>query len=267
MKYILMMNTPGGGAYQVASWPREDLARHLEFMKSFAKKLSASGELAAAEGLAGPDQAKRVRAGADGTPVTDGVFPESKEFLAYDGAANQPGSDQGVRHPRRHQRRVIMITATLESSALAVHQSAPRRVVRRVGPVLVGLVTIFATSTATDVVLHQTGVFPPPGATGMTHALFILAFSYRAVFDVFGCYLTARLAPARPMLHAMILGAIGLVLSILGGIAMWDPTFAWYPILLAASALPSGWLGGHLAARQAARAHRGALTRPADLEG
>jgi hypothetical protein len=82
MKYILMMNTPGGGAYQVASWPREDLARHIEFMKSFAKKLSASGELAAAEGLAGPDQAKRVRAGADGQPITDGVFPESKEFLA-----------------------------------------------------------------------------------------------------------------------------------------------------------------------------------------
>jgi len=82
MKYILMMNTPGGGAYQVASWPREDLARHIEFMKSFAKKLSASGELAGAEGLAGPDQAKRVRAGADGKPITDGVFPESKEFLA-----------------------------------------------------------------------------------------------------------------------------------------------------------------------------------------
>jgi hypothetical protein len=82
MKYILMMNTPGAGAYQVASWPREDLARHIEFMKSFAKKLGASGELAAAEGLAAPDQAKRVRAGADGKPITDGVFPESKEFLA-----------------------------------------------------------------------------------------------------------------------------------------------------------------------------------------
>jgi hypothetical protein len=38
--------------------------------------------LVAAEGLAGPDQAKVVRAGKDGEPVTDGVFPESKEFLA-----------------------------------------------------------------------------------------------------------------------------------------------------------------------------------------
>src|SRR4051794_20501482 len=82
MKYMLMMNTPSGGAYQVMSWPHADLVRHIEFMKTFAKKLTASGELVAAEGLSGPDQAKRVRAGADGRPVTDGIFPETKEFLA-----------------------------------------------------------------------------------------------------------------------------------------------------------------------------------------
>ena len=82
MKYLLMMNTPAGGPYQAASWSREDLARHIEFMKSFATKLAQSGELAVAQGLAAPDQAKRVRAGADGKPITDGVFPESKEFLA-----------------------------------------------------------------------------------------------------------------------------------------------------------------------------------------
>ena len=82
MKYILMMNTPGGGPYQVTQWAKKDLQAHIEFMKSFAQKLTASGELVAAEGLAGPDQAKLVRAGKDGKPITDGVFPESKEFLA-----------------------------------------------------------------------------------------------------------------------------------------------------------------------------------------
>jgi hypothetical protein len=51
-------------------------------MVNFSKKLSAAGELVGAEGLSGPDQAKRVRAGANGEPVTDGIFPESKEFLA-----------------------------------------------------------------------------------------------------------------------------------------------------------------------------------------
>ena len=82
MKYMLMMNTPGGGPYQIARWPRQDIEAHIAFMKDFAKALRESGELVAAEGLAGPDQAKRVRAGSDGKPITDGVFPEAKEFLA-----------------------------------------------------------------------------------------------------------------------------------------------------------------------------------------
>jgi hypothetical protein len=82
MKYMLMMNTPSGGPYQIARWPQQDIRAHIAFMKDFAKALGESGELVAAEGLAGPDQAKRVRAGSDGNPITDGVFPEAKEFLA-----------------------------------------------------------------------------------------------------------------------------------------------------------------------------------------
>lgn len=82
MKYILMMNTPSGGPYQVASWPQKDFKAHIAFMKSFCAKLGELGELVAAEGLAGPDQARLVRAGHDGTPITDGVFPEAKEFLS-----------------------------------------------------------------------------------------------------------------------------------------------------------------------------------------
>lgn len=82
MRFMLMMNTPGGGPYQIASWAHDDIARHIGFMKAFAKKLMASGEWVQGEGLAGPDQAKLVRAGKDGKPVTDGAFAESKEFLA-----------------------------------------------------------------------------------------------------------------------------------------------------------------------------------------
>ncbi|KFE71383.1 YciI family protein [Hyalangium minutum] len=82
MKYMLMMNHPGNGPYQIASWPKKDLQAHIAFMMQFSKKLTESGELVAGEGLSGPEQAKRVRAGKDGKPITDGVFPESKEFLA-----------------------------------------------------------------------------------------------------------------------------------------------------------------------------------------
>jgi hypothetical protein len=82
MKYMLMMNTPSGGPYKINTWPQQDFKAHIAFMRSFAKKLGDAGELVSAEGLAGPDQAKRVRAGKDRKPITDGVFPEAKEFLA-----------------------------------------------------------------------------------------------------------------------------------------------------------------------------------------
>lgn len=82
MKYMLMMNTPRGGEYQIMSWPKQDIEAHIAFMIEFARQLGAAGELVAAEGLASPAQAKLVRAGEGGKPLTDGVFPESKEFLA-----------------------------------------------------------------------------------------------------------------------------------------------------------------------------------------
>ncbi len=81
MKYILMMNTMRAG-HGVPDWPKQDLQAHIAFMRRFNKELHQSGELVAAEGLSFPDQAKLVRAGKDGTPITDGVFPEGKEFLA-----------------------------------------------------------------------------------------------------------------------------------------------------------------------------------------
>jgi hypothetical protein len=82
MKYILMMNCPRTGYESFAAWPKKDIQAHLAFMGSFNKSLKESGEFVAAEGLASPQEAKRVRAGKDGAPITDGVFPEAKEFLA-----------------------------------------------------------------------------------------------------------------------------------------------------------------------------------------
>jgi hypothetical protein len=82
MKYILMMNTMKASDNLITTWPKQDIQAHIGFMMGLNKELSASGELVSAEGLAWPDQAKIVRAGKDGAPITDGVFPESKEFLA-----------------------------------------------------------------------------------------------------------------------------------------------------------------------------------------
>jgi hypothetical protein len=84
VKYMLMMHAPRGeGDWQVFNWPPEDLTAHVNFMNRFGQELTDSGEMVGGEGLAGPDQARVVRAGENGAPeVTDGPFAEAKEFLA-----------------------------------------------------------------------------------------------------------------------------------------------------------------------------------------
>jgi hypothetical protein len=84
MKYMLIMNTPrGSGDYQITNWPKADFTAHIEFMRRLNQDLHAAGEFVGGEGLTPPGQAKLVRAGKSGNPiVTDGPFPEAKEFLA-----------------------------------------------------------------------------------------------------------------------------------------------------------------------------------------
>jgi hypothetical protein len=82
MKYMLIMNSPRDGYEQYMKWPKKILEANTAFMGAFTRKLRDSGELVSAEGLAAPTQAKLVHAGRDGKPITDGVFPEYKEFLA-----------------------------------------------------------------------------------------------------------------------------------------------------------------------------------------
>src|ERR1700724_4114000 len=82
MKFILLLNTERDGYTRYMSWPKEVLEANVAFMIEFNKKLSGAGELVSAEGLASPQQAKLVRAGKDGKPITDGGFPEPKEFPA-----------------------------------------------------------------------------------------------------------------------------------------------------------------------------------------
>jgi hypothetical protein len=82
MKYILMMHGKKGAWDEYAGWSKEDLQRNVEFMQRFSKELRDSGVFVDTKGLAWPAEAKMVRAGNNGEPVTDGVFPESKEFLA-----------------------------------------------------------------------------------------------------------------------------------------------------------------------------------------
>ena len=81
MKYILLMVGAKAGVDAYKAWSEKDIQTHFAHLTGINKELRERGEFVANEGLAPPEQAKVVRAGKDGTPVTDGVFPETKEFL------------------------------------------------------------------------------------------------------------------------------------------------------------------------------------------
>ena len=83
MRFMLMMNTPAGtGDYQINDWSPDDFKAHMAFMHQFNAEIRSSGEFVLGEGLTPPKDARLVRAGKDLTPITDGPFAESKEFLA-----------------------------------------------------------------------------------------------------------------------------------------------------------------------------------------
>jgi hypothetical protein len=137
----------------------------------------------------------------------------------------------------------------------AVRRAVPERaLLHSIGAIVGGFVVVFVLSLGVDQLLHVLQVYPPWGQPMWDHRLNALALSYRLVIGVLGSYVTARLAPYAPMRHAMIGAGIGLVLSTLGAIAAIRMQLgpAWYPIALAASTLPTGWLGGRLGAKMRA---------------
>ncbi|WP_336083145.1 YciI family protein [Nocardia sp. SSK8] len=85
MKYMLV-KTYGETAHcdlPLPEWAPEDIAAHIDFQRALGAQLAASGELVDAQGLAGPEQALIVHSDGRSAPVvTDGPFPETKEFLA-----------------------------------------------------------------------------------------------------------------------------------------------------------------------------------------
>ena len=119
---------------------------------------------------------------------------------------------------------------------------------RSVAAIFMGFVTVFVLSLGTDQVLHVLKVYPPWMQPMYDPWLNLLALSYRCVYSVIGCYIAARFAPRAPMHHAIILGAIGFALCVLGAVSTIPMKLgpAWYPIALAITSLPCAWLGGML---------------------
>jgi len=122
-------------------------------------------------------------------------------------------------------------------------------ILKSIGAVLVGFLFIGISHTAVDKILEGLGIFPDPTQGLHITWMLLLALTYRTVLSIVGCYFTALLAPSRPMLHALVLGFIGLVISTIASIAFIPLNLspAWYPIALAVLSVPCAWIGGALA--------------------
>ena len=130
-----------------------------------------------------------------------------------------------------------------------VESQSPRRIGRSILALVAGFILVVVLSIATDLILRAVGLLPPLGQR-TSNGLLFLATAYRTLYGIAGSYVTARLAPYRPMQHALVGGFIGLILSIAGAIATWShpETFGahWYPIALVLLALPTAWAGGRI---------------------
>jgi hypothetical protein len=122
--------------------------------------------------------------------------------------------------------------------------------VRSVGSILVGFLFIAVLSFGSDIMLRVT--FPDDfGIPETIVSVRVLALSLAgaAVYATVGCYLTARLAPSRPMGHALLLGALVLVFTGMNTSMLWMLAVKWYKLTSLALVMPCAWLGGWLAER------------------
>lgn len=122
---------------------------------------------------------------------------------------------------------------------------------RSILAIVTGFLVIGALSFGADAVLRQImpTAFDAAGRAGSV-AVLLLTMAYVAVFAIAGCYLAARLAPNRPMRHALILGVLGLVFNIAGSVAVWDTAPAWYHVVSLLMVMPYAWIGGKLRENQ-----------------
>lgn len=121
---------------------------------------------------------------------------------------------------------------------------------RSVGAVVVGFLFIAVLSFGSDIMLRVT--FPDDVAVPVRIAsvrVLSLSLISAAVYATVGCYLTARLAPSRPMWHALLLGVLVLVFTVVNATALWTRAAMWYKLASLVLVMPCAWLGGWLAKR------------------
>ena len=120
-------------------------------------------------------------------------------------------------------------------------------ILKSIGAVVAGFVTVVILSVVTDKIMEATGVFPSPSDTGLFVTwMLVVALIYRSVYAVIGGYVTALCAPHNPLKHVHVLAVFGVIGGVTGVIVGWDLSAHWYPIALAVTAYPLTYWGGKM---------------------
>jgi hypothetical protein len=119
--------------------------------------------------------------------------------------------------------------------------------IRSIIAVVAGFLAGAILSLGTDLLIAKAGIAPPLGSVWPSRDL-VLAAAYRVIYGILAAYITARIAPWRPLKHALILGWAGFIFSAIAVAATWVkiPYAHWYSIAVALISVPSAWLGGKL---------------------
>ena len=121
-----------------------------------------------------------------------------------------------------------------------------KTIFKSIGAILAGFALGAILSIGTDFLFDKLGIMSMENFKRTSLLVILIVIVYRFIFNLIGCYLTAKLAPNKPMKHVIIIGIIGTVLGLLGSFAMWDKAIPLYNIAIILISLPSAWLGGQL---------------------
>lgn len=139
-------------------------------------------------------------------------------------------------------------------------------ITRSILAVVAGFLFIAVLAGSTGAALGAAGYLPANGEPMMDTGPVLLEAAYVALFAIAGCWLAARLAPSRPMRHALVLGLLGLVFNVVGAMAAWGQRPDWAMLLNLALVMPYAWLGGRLREMQLDRVGPGHVSAAAQAQ-
>lgn len=125
---------------------------------------------------------------------------------------------------------------------------------RSVLAIVAGFFFIGLLSVGTDGIIRglYPNAFTADSGTSNTGIL-VASIVYVGIYAIAGCWLAAALAGRRPMLHALILGLLGLALNLAGVARMLHLFPTWYAVVSVLLTMPYAWIGGKLRERQLER--------------